>query len=81
MFDQFQSKFVDSDGIKTHYVEMGDGDPLILVHGGGAGADGRQIRSGLWLGQVHRAGPLTRHHLGQESLLQLANLVEPQIAE
>ena len=41
MFDQFQSKFIDCDGINTHYVEMGEGDPLILVHGGGAGADGR----------------------------------------
>lgn len=26
--------------IKTHYIEVGEGDPLILVHGGGAGADG-----------------------------------------
>lgn len=41
MFEQFQSKFVDCDGIRTHYCEMGEGDPLILVHGGGAGADGR----------------------------------------
>jgi len=41
MFEKFQSKFVDCDGIRTHYCEMGEGDPLILVHGGGAGADGR----------------------------------------
>lgn len=41
MFEQFESKFVDCNGIKTHYCEMGEGDPLILVHGGGAGADGR----------------------------------------
>jgi 2-hydroxy-6-oxo-6-(2'-aminophenyl)hexa-2,4-dienoate hydrolase len=31
--------FVDAGGIKTHYFEEGDGAPLILVHGGGAGAD------------------------------------------
>lgn len=41
MFEQFESKFIDCNGIRTHYVEMGEGDPLILVHGGGAGADGR----------------------------------------
>ena len=27
-------------GVRTHYVEAGDGDPLILVHGGGPGASG-----------------------------------------
>lgn len=26
---------------RTHYIEDGSGDPLILLHGGGAGADGR----------------------------------------
>ncbi|ABQ69405.1 alpha/beta hydrolase fold [Rhizorhabdus wittichii RW1] len=41
MFEQFESKFIDCDGIRTHYIEMGEGDPLVLVHGGGAGADGR----------------------------------------
>lgn len=41
MFEQFQSKFIDANGIRTHYVEQGEGDALILVHGGGAGADGR----------------------------------------
>lgn len=32
-------KFIDVDGVKTHYLEMGEGPPLVLVHGGGAGAD------------------------------------------
>ncbi len=41
MFEQFKSMFVYCDGIRTHFCEMGEGDPLILVHGGGAGADGR----------------------------------------
>lgn len=27
-------------GVKTHYVSAGDGEPLILVHGGGPGASG-----------------------------------------
>lgn len=34
------SHYVNVNGIKTHYVEAGEGYPLILVHGGGAGADG-----------------------------------------
>jgi pimeloyl-ACP methyl ester carboxylesterase len=27
-------------GVRTHYVEAGDGDPLVLVHGGGPGSSG-----------------------------------------
>jgi pimeloyl-ACP methyl ester carboxylesterase len=34
------SNFVDTAGYRTHYVESGSGAPLILIHGGGAGADG-----------------------------------------
>ena len=30
---------VDVDGITTHYYEAGSGVPVILIHGGGAGAD------------------------------------------
>ncbi|PRX27298.1 pimeloyl-ACP methyl ester carboxylesterase [Paraburkholderia sp. BL18I3N2] len=36
---QAVSHFVDVNGIKTHYLDMGIGDPLVLIHGGGAGAD------------------------------------------
>ena len=36
----FESKFVDAGGIRTHYIEEGSGEPVILIHGGGAGADG-----------------------------------------
>lgn len=35
-----ESKYLDAGGIKTHYVESGTGIPTILIHGGGAGADG-----------------------------------------
>tara|TARA_R110001592_G_scaffold363371_1_gene685461 strand:+ start:66744 stop:67595 length:852 start_codon:yes stop_codon:yes gene_type:complete len=35
-----QSHFVEAGGLKTHYVESGVGTPTILIHGGGAGADG-----------------------------------------
>lgn len=34
------SRYLDAGGILTHYVEMGEGVPTILIHGGGAGADG-----------------------------------------
>lgn len=36
---QFENKFVDVNGIRTRYIECGTGEPLILLHGGGAGAD------------------------------------------
>ncbi|MEM1153691.1 MAG: alpha/beta fold hydrolase, partial [Pseudomonadota bacterium] len=35
-----QSCYLDAGGIKTHYIEAGTGTPTILIHGGGAGADG-----------------------------------------
>ncbi|WP_420607328.1 alpha/beta fold hydrolase [Novosphingopyxis sp.] len=41
MFENLESKFIEADGLKTHYVEQGEGPPLVLIHGGGAGADGR----------------------------------------
>ena len=36
----YESRFIDANGIKTHYIESGVGEPLILIHGGGPGADG-----------------------------------------
>lgn len=37
----YESKFVTAGGRTTHYIEGGSGAPLVLVHGGGAGADCR----------------------------------------
>ena len=36
-----ESKFLDAGGLAAHYIEAGTGEPLVLVHGGGAGADCR----------------------------------------
>jgi 2-hydroxy-6-oxo-6-(2'-aminophenyl)hexa-2,4-dienoate hydrolase len=33
------SRYVNADGIRTHYFEEGSGPVLVLLHGGGAGAD------------------------------------------
>ncbi|SAL80828.1 Alpha/beta hydrolase [Caballeronia arvi] len=33
------SRTVTVDGVETHYLELGDGPDLILIHGGGPGAD------------------------------------------
>jgi 2-hydroxy-6-oxo-6-(2'-aminophenyl)hexa-2,4-dienoate hydrolase len=44
------SRYIEADGIRTHYVEMGEGPPLILVHGGGPGADSW----GNWRGCILR---------------------------
>lgn len=38
---QLESQFVETCGYRTHFIEAGAGKPLILVHGGGAGADAR----------------------------------------
>ena len=36
---EFASHYLDVDGIRTHYLEAGSGPTLLLIHGGGAGAD------------------------------------------
>ncbi|MGV3480643.1 MAG: alpha/beta fold hydrolase [Sphingobium sp.] len=36
----FAARMLEADGLETHYLEGGDGPALVLVHGGGAGADG-----------------------------------------
>lgn len=38
---RFDGKFVDANGLRTHYLDEGDGPPLVLIQGGGAGADSR----------------------------------------
>lgn len=35
----FASHYLDVAGIRTHYLEAGSGPTLVLIHGGGAGAD------------------------------------------
>jgi len=35
----YKSHYMDVDGINTHYIEVGSGEPLVLIHGGGPGAD------------------------------------------
>ena len=32
--DRSQAKYIDIDGINTRYFEAGDGEPMILIHGG-----------------------------------------------
>ena len=34
-------RFIDVDGVQTHYVEAGRGAPFVLVHGGGATSSGQ----------------------------------------
>ena len=45
-----ESRYIDVDGINTHYYEAGAGEALILLHGGGAGADS----FGNWRGCLAR---------------------------
>ena len=46
-----ESRWVDVDGIKTHYLEAGDGRPLLLFHGLGASV-------ATWRDNI---GPLAEH--------------------
>lgn len=47
------SQFVDAGGIRTRYLEAGEGAPVVLIHGGGAGAD----CEGNWRGVLPRLAP------------------------
>lgn len=40
MTPDYRSGYVRANGIKTHFIEAGKGEPLILVHGGGPGDSG-----------------------------------------
>lgn len=45
MWQRYRSSFLRVHGHRTHYLEAGDGPPLILVHGGGPGASGEHAWS------------------------------------
>ena len=45
-----ESRYIDVHGVNTHYYEAGAGEALILLHGGGAGADS----FGNWRGCLAR---------------------------
>lgn len=49
-----KSQYINAGGIKTHYYDIGSGQPLILLHGGGAGADS--------YGNWYRSIPRLRQH-------------------
>ena len=36
----YRHSWIDVDSVNTHYIEAGKGEPLILIHGGGAGSSG-----------------------------------------
>ncbi len=42
---EYQSQFVEVSGQRIHYLEYGDGSPVLMLHGGGAG-------SAIWFRQI-----------------------------
>ncbi|MBV9119293.1 MAG: alpha/beta fold hydrolase, partial [Chloroflexi bacterium] len=54
MSEAWASRWVKVNGIRTHYLEAGDGPPVVLVHGGGPGS------SGQW-GWFHTIPDLSKH--------------------
>lgn len=49
------SNFVNVNGIRTHFVESGQGDPIVLIHGAGPGAFG-------WAGWRQTIPALSQHY-------------------
>ncbi len=45
---EYLGRFVEVDGNRIHYLEYGDGPPVLLMHGGGAGC-------AIWLRQIENA--------------------------
>ncbi len=50
-----ESRFVDAASARIHYREVGEGPPLILIHGGGPGANG-------WSNWNRNVPVLAAHH-------------------
>ena len=42
---EYRGRFVEVDGNRIHYLDYGDGPPVLLMHGGGAG-------SAIWFRQI-----------------------------
>jgi len=40
MNNTWTDRYVEVDGVETHYIEAGEGDPVVLVHGGGMASCG-----------------------------------------
>ncbi len=40
MKDTWNDRYVEVNGVETHYIEAGEGDTVVLVHGGGMGSCG-----------------------------------------
>ena len=40
MNQTYRHSWIDVEGVRTHYIEAGKGDPCVLVHGGGASSSG-----------------------------------------
>jgi len=40
LIKEYKHSYVDVDGVRSHYIEAGEGPPFVLIHGGGAGSSG-----------------------------------------
>lgn len=55
MEDTWNDRYVQVDGVETHYIEAGSGEPVVLVHGGGMASCGA-----VNYGDV--MGPMSEHY-------------------
>lgn len=63
---QFSSMYVKANGIKTHFYVAGEGEPLVLVHGGGVGTNALTWKDNIEeLAKHYRVYALDRIGFGQ----------------
>ncbi len=70
---EIQSRFVDVNGLKIHYSEVGEGPAVIFVHGGGPGSSGMSNFSKNMdvFGKGHRAIAIDLPCYGQSTKLKI----------
>jgi 2-hydroxy-6-oxo-6-(2'-aminophenyl)hexa-2,4-dienoate hydrolase len=74
---QWTSRYVDADGVRTHYLEAGDpaAPSVVLVHGGGAGADS----TGNW--RLTIPALAVDHHVVAVDMLGFGRTAKPEDIE
>ena len=73
--NDYASRYLDAGGIRTHFIEAGQGETVVLVHGGGPGADGY----GNWYDCLPRVA--AHFHTGAVDMLGFGRTEKPDPAQ
>lgn len=66
------SRHAKAGALDTHYLEAGSGEPLVLIHGGGAGADAR----GNWTAVIDRLAD--HYHVYAPDMIGFGHTAKPR---